>query len=95
MSFNYMLEKLKLNYLKDLNVKVNKLTGFIGHIESKSEEIQTFYHQLKGSGATYGVPEISEIGKKFEDKTKDKSLTDSDIEESKIKLEEVLKAHLG
>jgi len=95
MSFNDMLEKLKMNYLKDLNVKVNELTDFVGSIESKSDEIQTFYHQLKGSGATYGVPEISEIGKTFEDKAKDKSLTDSDIEESKLKLEDVLKTHLG
>ena len=95
MSFNNMLEKLKIKYLKDLNVKVNELTGFIGSIETKHEEIQTFYHQLKGSGATYGVPEISEIGKTFEDKAKDNSLTDSDIKESKTKLESVLKTHLG
>jgi len=95
MSFDDMMKNLKINYLKDLEVRVNSMPEFKGKIEEKHEELRTFFHQLKGSGATYGVPKISEIGKNFEEKVKAGTFTEEDIGLSQKELEEVLKSHLS
>lgn len=95
MSFDDMMKNLRVGYLKDLEQKVKTLPEFKGCIESKKEEIRTFFHQLKGSGATYGVPKISEIGKTFEDKIKSDSFTEADLEASQKELEDILKEHLS
>jgi chemotaxis protein histidine kinase CheA len=94
MSFDDMMKSLKINYLKDLESRINSLPEFHGKIEEKHEEIRTFFHQLKGSGATYGVPKISEIGKNYEEKIKSKTFSNEDLSASKSELEEVLKSHL-
>ena len=95
MSFDDMMKNLKMNYLKDLETRLSFLPTFKGQIEAKHEELRTFFHQLKGSGATYGVPKISEIGKLYEDKVKSKTFCEEDLDTSKTELEEILKDHLS
>ncbi len=55
-----LLKKLQLNYLSDLPNKINELRELIK--EGCTPEIADFFHKLKGSGKTYGVPELSELG---------------------------------
>ena len=93
MSFDDMIKNLRTGYLKDLKEKVKALPKFKNNIES--EEIRTFFHQLKGSGASYGVPDISKTGEIFEEKLKSKSFTEKDLEAAQKELEEILKSHLS
>lgn len=95
MSFDDMMKDLRVNYLKDLESRLSTLSEFQGKIDEKREELRTFFHQLKGSGATYGVPKISEVGKNYEDKVKSNTFSEEDLATSKNELEEILKSHLS
>ena len=68
---------------------------FQGKIKNNHEELRTFFHQLKGSGTTYGVPKISEIGKSYEDKVKTNTLSNEDLITAKNELQEALENHLS
>ena len=94
MNFDDMMKVLKLSYLKDLESKLNALTKFQGKSEEKHEALRVFFHQLKGSGSTYGMPKISKIGKKYEDKLKSNTFSKKDFFNSKSELEKILKNHL-
>ena len=95
MSFDDIMKNLQLNYLKDLESRLGHLDNFKGKIEENGEELRTFFHQLKGSGASYGIPKVSEVGKNYEDKVKSNVLTDEDLSTAKKELEEVLKTHMS
>jgi len=95
MSFDDIMKNLQLNYLKDLESRLSSLDDFKGKIDEREEDLRTFFHQLKGSGASYGIPKVSEVGKNYEDKVKSNAFTDEDLSAAKKELEEVLKTHLS
>lgn len=59
MSFDEMMKNLKKEYVRDLPQKVETIRQFCekGDVASLREE----FHKLKGTGKTYGLPEVSEL----------------------------------
>ena len=59
MSLDEMLKNLQKDYLQSLPDKISDIRK---HIASGSvETLLTAFHKLKGTGKTYGIPEISEL----------------------------------
>jgi len=56
--------ELHAAYVKSLNNKAQRLTEALSSRDF--EAIKQLGHQMKGSGATYGFPEISEFGAQLE-----------------------------
>lgn len=54
-----MLADLKADYLIALPAKLERLTNLV-HGE-KWDLLHTEFHKLKGTGKTYGIPEVSEL----------------------------------
>lgn len=69
--------EIKTKYLErrkhDLEVCLSSL------INRQFDEIEKIGHQLKGNGATFGHPEISQIGKKLEDAAKFNKINEIEI----------------
>lgn len=65
-----MLEELQKKYLASLEEKSETIKSlweqFLQGDKSVLEEIRRHAHSLKGSGATFGFPEISEAGRQLE-----------------------------
>jgi HPt (histidine-containing phosphotransfer) domain-containing protein len=59
MNINEIMEKLKLEYIGTFNFKIQEIRNKIS--EKKQSEVINLFHQIKGSGRTYGVAEFSEI----------------------------------
>jgi HPt (histidine-containing phosphotransfer) domain-containing protein len=59
-------EKLKENFLNIALGKVNQMKKALS--EGNLNLVQTYAHQLKGSGASYGFSEITEIAGQIEEK---------------------------
>ena len=59
-----VLGELKEDYLKKLPGKIENLKLLVGHQNWVGLEDE--YHKLKGTGKTYGYPEISVICEKLE-----------------------------
>ncbi len=57
--FSQMLLELKEDYLKALPKKIAKINQLIG--EEKWNELHDEFHKLKGTGKTYGFPQISQV----------------------------------
>ncbi len=62
--FDRELEEIKREYVKDLKDKMSDLAGLSE--EGKWEEIYRIGHQLKGSGSSYGLTEVSTLGEMIE-----------------------------
>lgn len=64
MSINRLLDDIKKDYLASLPSKIDK----IRNLKSKGELalVKDEFHKLKGSGKTYGFPEISILCEKVE-----------------------------
>jgi HPt (histidine-containing phosphotransfer) domain-containing protein len=59
MSFEEMLKKLKVEYVASLP---EKMTAIESHIANSAvSDLRDAFHKLKGTGKTYGVPELSEL----------------------------------
>lgn len=54
-----LLEKLKKNYLAELPDKIEEISEFLQ--QEDFEQLKNSFHKLKGSGKTYGIPEISDL----------------------------------
>jgi HPt (histidine-containing phosphotransfer) domain-containing protein len=63
-SFEAMLQNLRNVYLQSLPEKWSRLEQLAA--ASNVAELKNEFHKLKGSGTTYGVPEISEMGAALE-----------------------------
>lgn len=64
MSLDDLLKSLQQEYLSELPDRIN---GIKSHLESKdATSLVEDFHKLKGTGKTYGIPEISELGEKME-----------------------------
>ena len=64
MSLEETLAKLKITYLDELPDKILNLKQQFSTQDWK--ELHTCFHKLKGSGKTFGVPEVSDICKHLE-----------------------------
>jgi len=60
-----ILEGLKREYLKNLPEKLKMIEQLWK--DGKIDLVETEFHKLKGTGKTYGLPEISELGLVAED----------------------------
>lgn len=59
MKFEDMLADLKREYLQSFPEKFQTINS---HIDAKDNELlRDDFHKLKGTGKTYGIPEISEL----------------------------------
>lgn len=64
MSFAAMMEQLKQEYIESLPEKIQTIEG---HINSQcSDSLKEDFHKLKGTGKTYGLPEISTLAASVE-----------------------------
>lgn len=59
-----LLEDLKKDYLAALPIKIQRINDLL-HIE-EWDLIQEEFHKLKGTGKTYGFPEVSTLGEYME-----------------------------
>jgi HPt (histidine-containing phosphotransfer) domain-containing protein len=60
MTFDEMMAELKRDYIKSLPEKMDTLKL---HFDSQAvDELTNDFHKLKGTGKTYGLPEVSELG---------------------------------
>jgi HPt (histidine-containing phosphotransfer) domain-containing protein len=60
MSLHNLLAELQKEYLESLPEKIAAINGLIK--SGEMELVETEFHKLKGTGRTYGVPEISRVG---------------------------------
>lgn len=65
MSLDSVLADLKANYIKSIPQKLQTIKE---HIENKDfKNLREDFHKMKGTGKTYGIPEISDLGALFEE----------------------------
>ncbi len=55
-----ILEGLRKDYLKNLPARIELITDLIA--KGETALVKTEFHKLKGTGKTYGLPEVSEVG---------------------------------
>jgi predicted metal-dependent phosphoesterase TrpH len=60
MSIHDVLAELRKNYLDALPARADAIEKLFQ--ERKYSEVETEFHKLKGTGKTYGLPEVSQIG---------------------------------
>ena len=63
--FQNMMAELKKEYISELPAKINYIETLIE--QSNQTELENEFHKLKGTGKTYGVPEVSIICEKAEE----------------------------
>jgi HPt (histidine-containing phosphotransfer) domain-containing protein len=64
MSMEEVLQKLKETYINEFPEKISMIKKLLA--SKNSDELSNFFHQLKGSGRTYGLPEVSIYSKILE-----------------------------
>lgn len=64
MTLKALLAELQVEYLSTFPSKCKVLNEFFS--DGKLEELQMEYHKLKGTGRTYGLPEVSRLGETLE-----------------------------
>ena len=62
--FEDHLKQLKEKYLAGLNLKMEAMRHF--HQQGDLDSLRAELHKIKGTGLTYGFPEISQICRLFE-----------------------------
>ncbi len=60
MSIHDVLAELRKTYLEALPARADAIEKLLQ--ERKYAEVETEFHKLKGTGKTYGLPEVSQIG---------------------------------
>ncbi|MGZ3723603.1 MAG: Hpt domain-containing protein [Bdellovibrionales bacterium] len=60
MSFEEMMKSLQREYLSSIPEKIKVIEGQI--LTSDTSNLRESFHKLKGTGRTYGLPEVSELG---------------------------------
>ncbi|MCB0348968.1 MAG: Hpt domain-containing protein [Bdellovibrionales bacterium] len=90
MNINEIMEKLKVEYLDTFHFKVSEIRNKIR--EKKQAEVIEIFHQIKGSGKTYGFSVFSEIAEKAEYEIPKASQWYAAATEYTNKLEEAYKA---
>jgi len=64
MSYEDLMKELQSSYLLQLPDRIEEIKIFIKN-ENKQALLEEF-HKLKGTGATYGFPEITQVAKEAE-----------------------------
>ncbi|MCB0384432.1 MAG: Hpt domain-containing protein [Bdellovibrionales bacterium] len=64
MNFDDMMKELRTEYLESLPAKLNDLENSLN--QEDVDCLREDFHKLKGTGKTYGFPEISELGEVVE-----------------------------
>lgn len=59
MSLDELLKNLQRDYLQSLPEKISDIRKHIA--DGSVETLVSAFHKLKGTGKTYGIPEISEL----------------------------------
>ena len=59
-----MMKELQKEYLESFNQKFSTIRDFLQAQDWKNLELE--FHKLKGTGATYGVPEVTSICREVE-----------------------------
>lgn len=77
MSFEQMMAELRAEYLASMPEKIKQIENH--WTEKDLNLLQDDFHKLKGSGKTYGIPEISELGEAFEKLCKNSANTNADV----------------
>ncbi len=65
MSFEEMLKNLRKDYLDSMPEKITNIRKQIDG--GPTDGLRDAFHKLKGTGKTYGIPEISELAARVED----------------------------
>lgn len=60
MSLDDVLSELRKTYLEALPARADLIEKLMS--EQKYDEVETEFHKLKGTGKTYGLPEVTAIG---------------------------------
>lgn len=60
MSIDDVLAELRKAYLEALPSRADGIEKLLR--EGKYNEVETEFHKLKGTGKTYGLPEVSQVG---------------------------------
>jgi HPt (histidine-containing phosphotransfer) domain-containing protein len=60
MSLDDVLAELKKTYLEALPARATLIESL--HQNKQYAEVEVEFHKLKGTGKTYGIPEVSQIG---------------------------------
>ncbi|MFQ5676666.1 MAG: PAS domain S-box protein, partial [bacterium] len=66
------MEKLKGYYIENLHERYDKMVRALE--DDNFDEISIIGHSMKGSGASYGFPEVSDLGRKIEDTARRKNI---------------------
>lgn len=64
MSFEEMLKSLQKEYLSSIPEKIKVIEALIS--AGETHDIREAFHKLKGTGRTYGLPEVSEMAEVVE-----------------------------
>lgn len=64
MSFEDLLKTLQQDYLKSLPEKIKVITAQVQAQDASN--VRESFHKLKGTGRTYGFPEVSELAEVVE-----------------------------
>jgi len=57
--FESLIKELRVDYLKSFPEKIANLNDFFS--KKDWEKLENEFHKIKGTGKTYGIPEMSEI----------------------------------
>ncbi len=69
MSFEDMMKELQKEYIENLS---GKITAINNHYENMDiEALEDAFHKIKGTGKTYGIPELSTLAQVLEKACKD------------------------
>jgi HPt (histidine-containing phosphotransfer) domain-containing protein len=60
MSIEEMLKALQAEYLSSIPEKIKSIGGFVA--QNDGSNLREAFHKLKGTGRTYGIPEVSDLG---------------------------------
>ncbi len=59
MNIDDMMADLRVGYVADLPNKISVINSALN--EQKNEEVRDGFHKLKGTGKTYGLPEVTTL----------------------------------
>jgi hypothetical protein len=60
MDFDQMMAELRTEYVASIPKKIADIELHLK--ENTTEKLRDDFHKLKGTGKTYGIPEVSELG---------------------------------
>lgn len=87
-----MMAELREEYLASFDEKFNLMRGFLEGLDWYSLELE--FHKLKGTGSTYGVPEVTELCQLLETHCREKQVVSEETLNKAIELlEEIRKKY--